>query len=61
MEVRTRALVIRIDLQLRGSRERRHRHLAVQPAACVLVVRRHRWRGHELRVELCRYVGPDLA
>ena len=61
MEVRARALVIRIDLQLRGSRECRHRHLAVHPAAFVLVGRGHRWRGHELRVELCRELDLHLA
>ena len=61
MVIRARALVIRIDLQLRGSRERGHRHFAVHPAACGLVGRRHRWRGHELRVELCRDLRPDLA
>ena len=61
MEVRARALVIRIDLQLRGSRECRHRNLAVHPAAFVLVGRWHRWRGHELRVELCRDLDLYLA
>ena len=61
MEVRARALVIRIDLQLRGSRECWHRHLAVHPAAFVLVGRGHRWRGHERRVELCRDLDLYLA
>src|SRR5262249_43349451 len=61
MDVRARALFIRIDLQLRCSRERRHRHLAVHGAACVLVGRWHRRSGYELGVELCRYVGADLA
>ena len=61
MEVRARALLIRIDLQLRGYRERRHRHLALHPAAFVVVGRRHRWRGHERRVELCRELDLHLA
>src|SRR5262249_30100079 len=61
MEVRARTLVIRIDMQLRSSRERGHRHFAVHRAACVLVGRGHRRSGNERSVELCRYVGPDLA
>jgi hypothetical protein len=61
MEVRARALVIRIDLQLRGGGECWHRHLAVRPTACVLVGRGHRRSGHQRREELCGYFGSDLA
>ena len=61
MGIRARALVIRIDLQLRGSRERGHRHFAVHRAACVLVGRGHCRSGYECGVELCRHVVPNLA
>jgi hypothetical protein len=61
MEVRARALVIRIDLWLRGSGKCRHRQLVIHPAPCGLVGRRHCRSGHERRVELCCYIDPDLA
>src|SRR5262249_22227381 len=61
LEVRPRALVIRVDLQLRGSCECGHRYLAVQPAAYLLVGRRDRWSCHGRRLELRGYVGSDLA
>ena len=61
MEVRGWARIIFFDLQLRSGGECRHRNLAVHPAAFDMVGCRHRWRGHELRVELCRDVGLYLA
>jgi hypothetical protein len=60
-EVRARALVIRIDLWLRGSGKCRHRQLVIHPAPCGLVGRRHCRSGHERRVELCCYIDPNLA
>jgi hypothetical protein len=57
----SRAVVIRVDLQLWGSRECRHRDFAIYPAAFLLVGCRCRGRGNERRVELCSELDLYLA